>query len=173
VEPPLTDNGTNPDAARFEARFGQLRVQILEEWPEVEVEALDATGGQLELVVAQIAEATGRTRAVSRRQLRELMAELDPPSEPRLRTRRTAREPEPRHLDPLERLFVTLESHLDDLTKQVKSDVTPMALDTVRQHVGISLLIAGGLGMMLGLALGALGFPHPPAGNEGRDANAS
>lgn len=171
MEPPLTGNGPNPDAARFEARFEELRVLILEEWPDVEVDALDATGGQFELVAALVAEATGRTRAVSRRQLRELLAELDPPSEPRPRAPRAAREP--RHLDPLERLFVTLESHLEDLTKQVKADVTPLAVDTVRQHMGLALLIAGGLGMMLGLALGALGFPHQPAGDEGRDANAS
>lgn len=173
MESALPDKGTNPDAARFQARFDQLREPILEEWPGVDGEALDATGGQLELVVALVAEHTGRTHALTRRLLRELMAELDLPPEPRPQVRSVAREPEPPHLDALDRLFNTLESHLDDLTKQVKSDVTPLAVDTVRQHLGLALLIAGGLGMMLGLTLGALGFPHAGAGKEDADGDAS
>ncbi|MES2641094.1 MAG: hypothetical protein V4850_16520 [Myxococcota bacterium] len=173
MEPPLTDKAPNPDAGRFQALFQELREPILEEWPDLEADALDATGGQLELVVVLVAEQTGRTRAVSRRLLRELMAELETPPEPRPRPRRAAREPEPRPLDPLERLFVSLESHVEDLTKQVKADVTPLAVDTVRQHLGVALLLAGGLGLMLGLFLGALGFPHKDAREEGRDADAS
>lgn len=172
---PLADKGPTSDAARFAARFDQLRPGILEEWPELDAEVLDGTAGELERVVALVAERTGRTRAVSRRLLRELLAEVDAPAAPpAARTPRPAnREPEPPHLDALERLFTTLESHLDDLTRQVKADVAPLALDTVRQHMGMALLIAGGLGVMLGLALGALGFPHAGAEKEGGDADAS
>ena len=147
---------------------------ILEEWPSLDAEALDATGGQLELVVALVAEETGRTRAVSRRQLRELVAELEPPPEPRPPAPAAPpAPPDPARLDALDRLFNTLESHLDDLTRQVKADVAPVALDTVREHVGIALLIAGGVGVMIGLTLGALGFPHAGAEEEGRDAKSS
>jgi hypothetical protein len=173
VEHPLIDSKADPEAERFCARFDELRKLILEEWPDLEAEALQGTQGRLDRVAALVAARTGRTRAHSRRQLREILAELDPPSEPRPRARRDAREPEPRPPDPLERLFVSLESHLEDLTRQVKSDVTPLAVDTVRQHVGVALLIAGGLGMLLGLFLGALGFPHEPATKNGRDVNPS
>ena len=151
---------------------------ILEEWPQLEVGALDATGGQFALVVSLVAEHTGRTRAMSRRLLGELLALLEAPPEPPPRAHRPpprARRAseEPAHpLDPIEKLVVSLEGHLEDLTQQVKADVTPLAVATARQHVGIAMLLAGGLGLMLGLFLGAMGFPHDSADEEGGNGDA-
>lgn len=162
----------NPlDAAAFGRAFAQVRPWILEEWPAVDADALDATGGDADAVVALVAESADLTRARTRRLLGELLEEATPserPAAPRA-TRpagprpaaagsRDARDAGSSPLDPFERLVGALEGHLDELAQQVKADVAPLAADTARKHLGLSLLLAGGIGLMVGLFLGALGY---------------
>lgn len=140
-------------------------------------------------MVDLVAEHTLRSRALVRRQLGELLDLCEAPLPVRVSRVSPAAAPsparpspvapspvassptpsraEPGPVDPIERLVVSLEGHLDDLTRQVKADVTPLAVATVREHVGLALLVAGGLGLMLGLVLGALGYPHSSPDAEG------
>ncbi len=180
------------DPTRFSAAFADLQGWILDEWPDLDPDALADTGGDLAAVVALVAEHTERTRAWSRQQLGELLdlATAPPPVEvvsaPPPRPRRTSegaqareragatngREADDRPLDPIEKLMSSLEGHLDELTQQVKADVAPLAVDTARQHLGLALLVSGGLGLMLGLFLGALGYPHAGLPEEIDDVDA-
>lgn len=160
-----------------------LQALIREEWPGLDGARLEACEGRLDAVVVLVADHTERTRALTRRQLAELLAvALEPAPEPlprpgprvapRPSARAADREPLPPALEPFDRLLRSLEGHVDELTQQVKADVAPLAMDTARQHIGLALLLAGGLGLMLGLFLGALGYPQNGKGFEGTDDDA-
>ena len=153
----------------------------MDEWPDLDAAALDATAGDAEAVVSLVAAHTERTKVLTRRQLAELLAiatepEPEPQPQPqRAKPARSAsrRKPAPDETsptEPLDRLVRNLEEHLDDIARQVKQDVTPLAVDTARQHIGLALLLAGGIGLMVGLFLGALGYPQVPAEDADVDA---
>ncbi|NOY24956.1 MAG: hypothetical protein GXP62_03700, partial [Oligoflexia bacterium] len=133
--------------------------------------AVAGSAANADALVALIAGHSGHTRALTRQQLGELLdvatqpspQDAPPPGADRrdstsqARARRPA---DPSPLEPLDRLVRSLEEHLDDMARQVKQDVATLALDTARQHIGLALLLAGGLGLMVGLILGALGYPQ-------------
>lgn len=161
------------DPGAFQAAFALVLPLMRDEWPGLDPNTLAATEGDVDAVVALVAENTGQTRALCRRQLFELLAlasEHAPepaaaPSPSRAAPRRAARAPspepaEPSPVEPLDRLVRNLEEHLDDIARQVKQDVAPLAVDTARQHIGLALLLSGGIGLMVGLFLGALGYPQ-------------
>jgi ElaB/YqjD/DUF883 family membrane-anchored ribosome-binding protein len=66
---------TTPEA--FAADFDRLVPTLLQEWPELDREALDATGGDLDQVVGLVAQATGRTKTLARKQVAELWSLLE------------------------------------------------------------------------------------------------
>jgi hypothetical protein len=163
----------SPDPAAFQEAFGDLRSLILEEWPELDADELDTTEGALDRVVVLVAGVSGRTKAMSRRLLAELVevSALDaaprptpapprrpapPPARPMARAART----EPSVSEPVESLVTSLEAHLEALTREVKRDVAPLAADTAREHLGLVLLLTAGIAFAVGLFLGALGYPR-------------
>lgn len=145
------------DAAELERRFESLLPLMQEEWPELAEAELRRIGPDADALVAHIAERTGQGRVMSRRLLAELL-DLCAPRAARPRPR--AAPAAASGSEPLDNLVASLEAWLDDLTRQVKREVAPMALNSARQHIGMALLLAGGLGLMVGLVLGALGYPH-------------
>lgn len=161
------------DPQQVRAAWPELRALILDEWHDLDVAAVDETAGDADALVTLVAEHGERTRAMTRRLLAELLllareqqAPAPPPSRaPRATSRRVqaaAATADSNPLDPFDRLVSSLEDHMEDLARQVKDDVTPLAVDTARRHLGLSLLLAGGIGLMVGLFLGALGYPHDP-----------
>lgn len=66
---------------QFHSAFPQLSSALLEEWPQIEAEALSATQGELDKVVGLIVEKTGHTKTLARRQLEELYRIVTAPSE--------------------------------------------------------------------------------------------
>lgn len=152
-----------PDPQTFREAFAALRPLILDEWPDLGENALDETEGDLDQVTALIAEHAGRTKALTRRLLAELLGvvseKVRPPPPPR-RSNRATREPESSVAEPVESLVSSLEAHLEDLTREVKRDVAPLAADTAREHLGLVLLLTAGIAFAVGLFLGALGYPH-------------
>jgi len=145
------------DADLLRARFRQLLPLLAEEWPDLNAVELEATEGEADALVDLICSRTEQTRALTRRQLAELLALVS--ASPR-RPRQAAAASAPPTIEPLDRLVQSLEEYLDDLTRQVKRDVAPLALNSAREHMGLALLLAGGFGLTLGLFLGAMGYPH-------------
>ena len=143
----------------FIDQFDGLKSLIREEWPQVEADALDATGGEPAAVIALVAEQTEHTRALIRSQLGELQHVLV------LQGGGAKR---------LEKAVQRLEERVDDFTHRVKDEWAPAARErvagakerathtreevesTVHDHVLASLLIAVGFGWLLGLLVGGL-----------------
>ncbi len=178
----------SPDPDAFRVAFADVRPLILDEWPTVDVDALDATEGALDEVVVLVAERSGRTKALTRRLLAELLTVVAAPAEPATPPSRGGRDLATRaesrahsHADrddsrdgsrtsevaePVESIVASLESHLEALTREVKRDVTPLATETAREHLGLVLFLTAGVAFAAGLFLGALGYPHEAPSDE-------
>lgn len=74
-------NHSPMNRTQFHSAFPQLSSAVLEEWPQIEAEALSATHGELDKVVVLIVEKTGHTKTLARRQLEELYRIVTSPSE--------------------------------------------------------------------------------------------
>lgn len=134
-----------------------LRALVLEEWPGLDPAALDAAldaaQGGSDALVALLAEHSGHTRALARRKLAELeqlVAEPAAPGAPLGDLRRRA-----------EGALSQLEERARKLRAQVEQDVVPQAEakfkeaeDHIKQNLLVSLLVAMGFGLLVGLILG-------------------
>src|SRR5262245_38172739 len=117
----------------YRSNLERLRPLILEEWPAVDSAALADTAGDLERAVALIAERTGHTRSLVRTQLAELCEVAE--------TRGSG----------LEGLLQDLEARARRAVDQVRHELLPRAEGRVRQNLLVSLLLAIGLGVILGM----------------------
>jgi ElaB/YqjD/DUF883 family membrane-anchored ribosome-binding protein len=125
-------------AEQFAKDFARTSELILEEWPELGVETLEATGGDLEKVIAAVSDAVGKTKATVRRQLAELhqLAQQSADDDGVVA----------RELRRLREMVERLESRTQDL-----ADLPKEARQRVEENLWTSLLVALGLGFLLGL----------------------
>jgi ElaB/YqjD/DUF883 family membrane-anchored ribosome-binding protein len=125
-------------AEQFAKDFARTSEFILEEWPELGVETLEATGGDLEKVIAAVSDAVGKTKATVRRQLAELhqLAQQSADDDGVVA----------RELRRLREMVERLESRTQDL-----ADLPKEARQRVEENLWTSLLVALGLGFLLGL----------------------
>ena len=133
-----TSNGTGVTPDEFRAAFARVRPLIEKEWPSVDVAALEATGGDLDRLAELVAARIERTRAAVREQLVELH-------------RIATREPGSR-VDRLEQLVAKLEARTRDVADRVRAQL-PAAEAKLKENLWISLLVALGLGVIVGLVL--------------------
>jgi ElaB/YqjD/DUF883 family membrane-anchored ribosome-binding protein len=131
-----TANGSND----FQDEFDKLTPLIREEWPAVDADALSATGGDYERVVALIAEKTDHTKALVKRQLCELRA---------LSAKPTGNGVEHR----LEEMLHKLHERSNEIAGYVKKQMLADAKHRVTENPIVSLLMAIGLGVILGFIL--------------------
>jgi len=129
------DTGTTAAQQQFKERFETLIPTIQREWPEVARQTLEATRGSLDDVAEVIAEHTGKTAAVVRDQLQELL-QVAGEQTSRLAT----------SLEPLER-------QLEDLLDDLNASLRPRIEKPVRERPLLALGLAGGVGLLLGLML--------------------
>jgi len=122
-------------AHAFKAAFTQLLPLIEAEWPDLDTAALRATEGDLDKVIALIAERTAHTRTLVARQLDELLGGLA-----RAGTDASAR---------WSGVLDTLEARAAELGARVRKDVSGVE-GTLRQNLWVSLLLALGLGFWVG-----------------------
>ena len=126
-------NGSSDHA--FRERFEALLPTIQKCWPELARHTLEATRGSMEEVVRLIEDKTGLTSQGVREQLEELMHSAGDRG---------------RHLaDSLE----PLEEQLEQLLDELNSTLRPRIEKPVRQRPLLSVGVALGVGVLLGLVL--------------------
>jgi hypothetical protein len=140
--------------AAFANAFPTLRPAILGEWTELDEAALAATGGELDKVVALIAERTAHTKALVRRHLEELyrvvtqpIAEPNPGRPRRARAEAVGADGLP-HIDNLIEEFERRTAHV---IRELRGGFLDGARDRVKDNVFFSLLCAIGLGFIVGV----------------------
>ena len=119
----------------FRERFEALLPTIQKRWPELARHTLEATRGSMDEVVRLIEDKTGLTSQGVREQLEELMQTAGSRG---------------RHLaDSLE----PLEEQLEQLLDELNSTLRPRIEKPVRQRPLLSVGVALGVGVLLGMVL--------------------
>lgn len=157
----MENNDSKPtlSTTEFKEHFASLVPLIIEEWPAVVRESLEATSGNLEQVVDQIAAQTDRTRTLVRRQLTELytLAKAEATQLKAEATRLASESKSRLDVAQLEPLLHKLEERTEKLFAQFEKDVLPEVTEKAKQNLGTSLLTALGIGFLLGLLFGGWG----------------
>lgn len=151
---------TSPD------QFLALMPLMLEEWPQLNQDELLATDGDLDRVITYVAHQTEHTQTLVRRHLQELASLVEPlePTQPppsSSDSNPTVAVPAAAPADTdaatpssIDQLLSDLESRTDQLMQDFKAEMLPELEKKARSNLGMSLLIALGLGVILGLLLG-------------------
>lgn len=127
-----------------------LKPLLLEEWPGLDGDAIDATGGDREQLIALIAEKTEHTRALVSRHLDEL-ARL---SGGKGKTDAV--------IGKLEASLRRLEGQATQVVDRVRDELVPSAQarveeaqSKVQENIWVSLAAALGIGLLIGLLFGS------------------
>ncbi|MEY4771740.1 MAG: hypothetical protein RLZZ346_995 [Cyanobacteriota bacterium] len=129
---------TPPRAASpegFRERFETLIPTIQREWPAVARQTLEATRGSFDEVAEVIASQTGRTAAVVKDQLWELLE---------VASGQTSR---------LADNLAPIEAQLESLLDELNASLRPRIEKPVRERPLMAIGIAAGVGVVLGLLL--------------------
>lgn len=143
MEEPRTNNGQGTTSKADDA-FEDLVPLIVDEWPQVDGEALRQTQGDPDLLVALIATETEHSKALIRKQLDELRE---------LRVQRDARD----EVRWLREVVERMQSRSGDLGDYVKQQMLDDARGQVNKNPLVALAMAVGLGFLLGFILRGLG----------------
>ena len=135
------DAESSTEARSFGQEFPKIIALIREEWPVVDPALLEATNGDVDSVVALVAAATEHTRVLVRRQLEELRRAAVEPNTPAF------------SVADWNELMRRIQSRAGGVARDLKSQALEEATVQVRRNPIASLLVALGLGFLLGLAL--------------------
>jgi hypothetical protein len=139
--------------AAFKHHFDAMVPLILSEWPQLIEANLLATEGELDLAVAYISGETERTQTLTRHHLAEL-ATLVKSADNDDAAGLSASNPEATEPSTMDQLLSDLETRTEHLIDEFKAEMLPELEKKARSNLGTSLLIALGLGFILGLLLG-------------------
>jgi hypothetical protein len=150
----MADDSAGFGKAAFSTAFSTLQPALLAEWAELDADALAATEGDLDRVVALVAERTTRTKALVRRQLEEIfrvVSEPAPSSGARPHSRGTERRA-PRGEQPgVDQLLAELEKRTAQIMRELRGGILDNTRDRVRDNIFFSLLVAIGFGFIVGV----------------------
>jgi hypothetical protein len=141
-----TGNGKTA-SAEFSRQFDKITPLIHEEWPDVDAEALKQTKGDYDLVVTLIAKRTEHTKTLVKKQLEELQRVAD--GGDRADDMRLLRQ-----------MLERLQARTQEASNFVRGRMTDDAKQKVTQNPLVTLLIAIGLGFLLGFVLRGRGRRH-------------
>lgn len=136
---------TAENVQMFAERFDRLAPMILEEWPQVDGEALDQTQGDLDLLVALIATETDHSKTLVKKQLEEIATIANDNGASQNEVRK------------LRQMVERLQAKSHDVTDYVRKQMVTDAKEKVNQHPLQSLLMAVGLGVIIGFLLRGFG----------------
>lgn len=144
--------------AAFAGAFATLQPALLAEWGELDAESLAATDGDLDRVIALVAERTTRTKALVRRQLEEIFRVVSEPipsaaARPRGRGPDRAGDRGPGRSDPpgVDQLLAELEKRTAQIMRELRGGLLDNTRDRVRDNIFFSLLVAIGFGFIVGV----------------------
>ena len=137
----------------FQESFAKVSPAILAEWEQIEAAALSATGGELDKVVALIADRTAHTKALVRRQLQELwQVSMEPPRHRPVgsgsRLHQSIHNALP---DSADELLQELEERTAHLLRELRGGVLKETRAKVKDNLLFSLLVSIGLGFIVGV----------------------
>ena len=130
--PPAESRGVGE---RFQDQFQTLLPLLQRYWPQIGVEQLAATRGNLDDVAHLIATHTSRAQATIREHLLELLTH----AEQQTRDWGEALHP--------------LEERLESILKDINTNLRPQLGRTVHRYPLLSLAMAAGLGLLVGLLI--------------------
>jgi len=119
----------------FNERFETLLPKIQERWPDMAKQTLEATRGSFDEMVRVISQHSGKTTYGVQEQLEELLNSASD------RTRNIAESLEP------------LEKQLEELLDELNSTLRPRIEKPIRKRPLLSIGMAAGIGVLLGLLL--------------------
>lgn len=140
----------------FRTRFISVGPKILDQWSTVDPVELAATKGELGVVVDLVVRATDRSPSEIEAKLRALSALSEPVQEP-ARSPDEAKSAERRfglaakQMDEVLHAVKRFEAFAADEARKMKSELAPIAEKKIRANLWTSLLVALGLGFVLGL----------------------
>lgn len=144
--------------AAFLESFPKLEPVILAEWQQVDAAALSATQGDLDKVIAVLAEQTAHTKALLRKQLQELWQcvvepeQRGPKSEPSHRnTSRFAKNLHDLLPESADDLLRELEARTARILRELRGGLLKDTRHRVRENLLFSLLVTLGLGFIVGV----------------------
>lgn len=145
----MANNGVSTlRQSEFEAAMEAGLVPLMvDEWPEVDRDLLDGAGNDLGEVVEVISTATGRTKTLVKAQLAELAvyAKADDATD-------TADD-----LTRMRRMLKNLEAKSQEIAEFARGQMLPQAKEKVQENLVVSLLVAVGLGFLLGFVARSAG----------------
>lgn len=160
---------TPMNRTQFHNAFPQLCSAFLEEWPQIEAESLSATKGEFDKVVGLIAEKTGYTKTLIRRQLEELFRIVTLPPEAGTPPGRgaafgyearaaaaTLSDAAHEALHSVEAILEHFEKKTSHLLRELRGNVLTRTSDKLRKHWFIALLGVLGLGFIGGFLVNGL-----------------
>jgi ElaB/YqjD/DUF883 family membrane-anchored ribosome-binding protein len=137
-------NSSELSRESFKQNFRTIVPLILAEWPHLSKKNLLETEGDLEHTIANIAEQTKHTRTLVQEHLKELTM-LASKKSTAMRSKAHSK---------VDELVHDLEDRTEQLVAEFKSEILPELENKARSNLGSSLLIALGLGFILGLMVG-------------------
>lgn len=136
----------------FQRDFEKLKPLIAGEWPEVEPAALAATAGDLEAVIRLVGDAVGKTRTQIRRLMTELVSEEAAAASDATADRKSnVGDRLDDEFERVKKVVERLEARSKHLVDYAKTDLKKDARETVEQNLLLSLIVAVGLGFLLGI----------------------
>ncbi|MGF1516519.1 MAG: hypothetical protein ACFCVB_01755 [Nodosilinea sp.] len=148
----------------FKHHFESMVPLLLSEWPQLSEKSLVATEGDLDSTVVYISGETDRTKTLVRRQINELatLVEVEAPAPDKVAAngnRASSSSLEPTgslgvDKSSIDNLLDDLEARTENLIQELKVEMLPELEKRARGNLGQSLLIALGIGFVLGLILG-------------------
>jgi hypothetical protein len=131
------------DPAAFKRDFAKVEPLALEEWPSLDRKALAATEGEVEKVVALVADATPHTKPIVRAKLSELLA---------VATRESNGAADALG-DSFHAALDRIEKRVAKLSADAKASALPAVKAFAKDHLLLTLLVVLGFGFLLGRAL--------------------
>ena len=142
----VMSKSTEKAVSGFKNSFGTVLPLIRAEWPQIDAAVLDETDGDYDRVVTAIATQTEHTRALVRKQLAEL--------EDVASTNGSNGSGEAKRI---RQMLEKLQGRSNELTDYVRKQMVTDAKKQVGDNPLVALLMAIGLGFVLGFILRSLG----------------